>query len=265
MKPTAKPAYYQPAYQTVAAKITEFIDVHKLKAGDRLPTEQQLCLQLGVSRTVVREAIKVLVTTGQVFARKGSGLYVADALPAHAATIASIDIPLSIEPSQMHHLFEFRKLLEIHAAGLAAEQITYREVRAIEELLARHKESAEQMDLVEFDRTDNAFHQTIAQATRNPFLIASISKVTQLQSWAIHIILAGITPGSLRLAVEQHHEIFEAITRSNRDAATQAMRTHIQTVEECYEQEVRRRLHASNLAPDASPHSPTNNSETEAQ
>lgn len=236
---------YQPAYQTVATKIAEFIASNDLKAGDRLPTELQLSQQLGVSRTVVREAIKVLVATGQVQARKGSGLYAADTPP--TSTMASIDISLSVDPTQMNHLFEFRMLLETYAAERATGQITHREVCALEELVARNRESAEHIDLEAFDNTDHAFHMAIAQATRNPFLIASIDKVDHLQSWAINMILAGITPGSLRQAAEQHHALLVAITKGDQDAAAQAMRIHLQTVEECYEQEVRRRLNSSDL------------------
>src|SRR5215469_9244682 len=69
---------YRPAYETIAGKITELITSADLKPGDRLPTEHELSEQLGVSRTVVREAVKVLVATGLVYTRRGSGLYVAN-------------------------------------------------------------------------------------------------------------------------------------------------------------------------------------------
>ncbi|GAC1643029.1 MAG: hypothetical protein NVS4B12_06880 [Ktedonobacteraceae bacterium] len=65
---------YRPAYATVAALIAST----GLKSGDRLPTEQELGERLGVSRTVVLEAVKALAANGQVYTRKGSGMYVAN-------------------------------------------------------------------------------------------------------------------------------------------------------------------------------------------
>src|SRR5690242_4385605 len=68
---------YRPRYEIAAEKIVEFISNTGLKPGDRLPTEQRLGEQLGMSRGIVREAIKYLTATGLVAARKGVGVYVA--------------------------------------------------------------------------------------------------------------------------------------------------------------------------------------------
>src|SRR5438552_3077920 len=66
----------KPRSETAAAKIAEYIAQHGLQPGDRLPAGRGFGEQLGVSRTVVREAVKMLATTGFVRARQGSGLYV---------------------------------------------------------------------------------------------------------------------------------------------------------------------------------------------
>ena len=69
---------YRPRYQVVAERILQLIGDQVLRPGDRMPTEKELATRLGTSRTVVRDAIKILSATGQVSAQKGRGLYVAD-------------------------------------------------------------------------------------------------------------------------------------------------------------------------------------------
>src|SRR5579859_2983428 len=114
MTSRVKPAEegYRPAYETIAEKIAELITATDLKAGDRLPTEHELSEQLGVSRTVVREAVKVLVTTGLVYTRRGSGLYVANKTSLQSTMIDSLS---PVDPTQVISLYEFRFMLELPA------------------------------------------------------------------------------------------------------------------------------------------------------
>src|SRR5690242_15518255 len=81
---------YRPGYETIATKISELIGASGLRPGDRLPTEQALSEQLGVSRTMVREAVKLLSAAGVVRARRGSGLFVDGA--ARPFTTAAINL-----------------------------------------------------------------------------------------------------------------------------------------------------------------------------
>jgi GntR family transcriptional repressor for pyruvate dehydrogenase complex len=69
---------YRPRYELVAEEILQLIGELLLRPGDRMPTEKELAARLGTSRTVVRDAVKILSATGRVSAQKGRGLYVAD-------------------------------------------------------------------------------------------------------------------------------------------------------------------------------------------
>lgn len=240
-KPNTTP--YQPAYEVTAVKIAELIEEKALKSGDRLPTEQQLSALLGVSRTVIREAIKVLVTKGQVLTRKGSGMYVSH--PSIAT--ASIHISMLADPEHVSKLFDFRVILETNSARMAARLITHREVRALEEFVQRHMLAAEQVNVSDFHDSDVAFHTGVARATQNPFLVSSIYEIMQLQDRTLNIVLAGITPGSLREASLQHKDILEAIKEGNEDDAAEAMLLHLRTLIESYELEVRRRLQDTDM------------------
>src|SRR5690242_18849855 len=73
-----QPRGYRPGYEVVAERIVQLIADLELSPGDRMPTENALASDLGVSRTVVRDAVKILSATGRVSAHKGRGLYVAD-------------------------------------------------------------------------------------------------------------------------------------------------------------------------------------------
>src|SRR5215469_3628766 len=176
---------YRPAYETIAGKITELITSADLKPGDRLPTEHELSEQLGVSRTVVREAVKVLVATGLVYTRRGSGLYVANKASAPHMTVLDSLVPA--DPSQVISLYEFRLMLEPQAARLAAERITPHELRELREVVALNWQSAKNQQRQQWSESDAAFHRVIAGATHNPFLATTIAASTRAQRWVFDI------------------------------------------------------------------------------
>lgn len=232
---------HRPAYETVAAKIAEFISANDLKPGDRLPTEHELCEQWGVSRTVVREAVKVLVTTGLVYTRRGSGLYVAN--KASPFTTTMLDSFTSADPTQVISFYEFRFMLELPSARLAAERITPHELRQLRELVALNQRSAESQQRQQWSESDAAFHRAIAEATHNPFLVSTIVTTVRAQSWVFDIA-AGRTQTLLLIYSEQHARILEAIQEGEPDAASEAMRTHLEAALSHSKHEVRRRLGA---------------------
>jgi GntR family transcriptional regulator, transcriptional repressor for pyruvate dehydrogenase complex len=230
---------YRPAYETIAEKITELISTADLKPGDRLPTEHELSEQLGVSRTVVREAVKVLVATGLVYTRRGSGLYVANKVSSSTPTM--IDTLTLADPTQVISLYEFRIMLEPQAARLAAERITPHELRELREVVALNQRSAETQQRQQFRETDAAFHRVIAEATHNPFLASTIATTTRAQGW-IFDIAAGRTQALLLTYAEQHEGILRAIQEGEPDTASQAMQAHLEWALSHSKQEVRRRL-----------------------
>jgi GntR family transcriptional repressor for pyruvate dehydrogenase complex len=229
----------RPGYELAATKIAQFIRASNLQPGARLPSERVLGEQMGISRTVVREAVKMLATAGLVRVRHGSGLYVADRPQLLAS--AAVDLSMPVDPEHVLDLFEFRVTLEIQTARLAAERITPREVQALEASLAVFRRVAEgDLDPRAAD-ADKRFHQGIATATHNLFFINSVTSVFQLQARAVHMLIASI-PGSLRVAADQHAAIYEAIRSGQPDAAAEAMREHVQTSRANYRQEQRRRM-----------------------
>ena len=139
------------------------IDSGVLQPGDRLPTEQQLAVSHGVSRTVVREAVHQLKSRQLVVSRQGSGVYVAP---------TPVNLPLAFDPAVLGsvqavvHVVEVRRVLEAEIAALAAERATRAQVAAMRRALkAIDVAAAAGQDGV---AEDLAFHRVIGEATGNP-------------------------------------------------------------------------------------------------
>jgi GntR family transcriptional regulator, transcriptional repressor for pyruvate dehydrogenase complex len=230
---------YRPQYERIAELIQSYIAEHQLRPGDRLPTEQELGEQFGVSRTIVRDAVKVLTPLGLLRTRRGSGIYVGQAATVPQLPILNPSSPM--EPENMRELFEFRRFQEMQTASLATQRITVAELKSLEQWLTTNREAAKAEDRDTFLSSDDAFHYGIALATHNKFYVQSVTTVLQLQRWAIHILTGG-APGSSLAAVEQHTRIFEAIRDADPDRAAEAARFHVDSVFAAYEHEVRRRV-----------------------
>ena len=169
--PADPPTAYRPGYELVAEQILQLIADLRLRPGDRMPTENELAGRLGTSRTVVREAVKILSAIGRVRAQKGRGLYVADDEGMlGTARWGGFFLPTDLD--HVYMLFEFRRIQEMEASRLAATRATPAELRAIEAAVetcrARPPDRADG-DL--FDRGDDDFHLGIAAASHNPFLV----------------------------------------------------------------------------------------------
>ena len=169
---------YRPGYERVAEQILELIARAQLRPGDRMPTEVEIAGQLGTSRTVVREAIKILSALGRIRAQKGRGLYVADDDGMLGMRWEGFFLPADLD--HVYMLFEFRRVQEAEASRLAATRATPPELRAIAAAAqtCREGHATGQPDL--FSRGDDAFHLSIAAASHNPFLVAAVREARRL-------------------------------------------------------------------------------------
>jgi GntR family transcriptional repressor for pyruvate dehydrogenase complex len=230
---------YRPQYERIAELIVEFIAEQRLRPGDRLPTEQEFAEQFGVSRTIVRDAIKMLTPSGLIRPRRGSGIFVGER--EQQPQISRLHLASPAAPERISDLFEFRCYQEMQTARLAAQHITVAELRTVEHFLSINREAAKSEDREAFLRSDDEFHRSIAIASHNVFFVEAVTSILQLQRWAVSILTGG-APGSSLLAVEQHTRLFEAIRDGKPDQAAEAARDHVETVFAAYQREVRRRL-----------------------
>ncbi|MEU4836457.1 FadR/GntR family transcriptional regulator [Streptosporangium sp. NPDC023615] len=232
---------YRPGYEVAAEQVLELIGRLRLRPGDRMPTENELARQLGTSRTVVREAVKILSALGRVRAQKGRGLYVADDEGMlGTGRWASFFLPTDLD--HVYMLFEFRRAQEMETSRLAARRATPVELGEIEKSVAvcRYGFDNGRDDL--FNEGDDAFHTAVATASHNMFLQIAVREARRLQAQSSLIGMRGSVGGHAAKAVEEHEAIYQAIRAGDPEAAARAAATHIDNTLEDYRREIRQRI-----------------------
>lgn len=235
---------YRPGYELVAEKILQFIAELELSPGDRMPTENALAAHLGVSRTVVRDAVKILSATGRVSAHKGRGLYVADG----EGVLGATGLGAAFMPTNLDHifmLFEFRRIQEVAASRLAAAQASPSELKTIEAAAQTCRHGHESGDKAEFEAGDDAFHLGVAAASHNFLLLGAVREARRLQRQASLIGIRGVG-GHAAEAVEEHDAIYRAIRDGLPDAAAEATVVHLDNTLKDYRREIQRRVFGQN-------------------
>ena len=231
---------YRPGYEVVAEQILQLIAELALAPGDRLPTENEFAAQLGASRTVVREAVKILSATGRVSAQKGRGLYVADGQNVLGAT----RFGGFFQPTNLDHifmLFEFRRVQEAEASRLAASRASPSELRVIETAVQACRHGFLAGDNTEFEASDEDFHLGVAAASHNFFLVAAVREARRLQRQSSVIGIRGVG-GHAAEAVQEHEAIYRAIRSGKPDEATAATFVHLDNTLKDYRREIQRRV-----------------------
>jgi GntR family transcriptional regulator, transcriptional repressor for pyruvate dehydrogenase complex len=211
-------------FEQVAEQIEGRILNGELQNGDRLPTERDLAEQFHVSRTAVREALKILAQKGLVDMRPGRGTMVIDGAPEALQNSIGLVMKLKLrEVGGSDNLVEVRELLEVEIAGLAATRATEKEIEAMRVAIKRMDESL--CDANVFIQADNDFHEALALATQNQLILILVNSIVSLlseQRKQIFEVEGGPQRGQLH-----HKRILESIIKRDPDAARAAMRSHL--------------------------------------
>jgi GntR family transcriptional regulator, transcriptional repressor for pyruvate dehydrogenase complex len=231
---------YRPGYEVVAERILEFIAESRLTPGDRIPTEKDLAQQLGTSRSVIRDAVKILSALGRVRVHKGRGLFVAD----EDGMLITGRWGVFFRPVDLDHvlmLFEFRRVQETVAAKLAATRATPAELRTIEVAMQQCRHGYVRGEIDVFNQADDDFHAAVAEASHNTFLGSAVREARQLQRQSSAIVHDTFGEGTAA-AVEEHEAIYRAIRDGRPEDAAAATAVHLDRTLEDYRQEIQRRL-----------------------
>lgn len=210
------------SYEGVVRQIAEAIRSGRLSCGERLPPERELSAAFGVSRGVIREAVKVLGAIGLVEARQGSGIYVLQTIP---TITRAFTLSVSPDAESIEQLFEFRRTLEVESAGLAAARRTDTQLAEIMAAAEAAELAVASGALDTFGLADNAFHGAIARASGNPYFEVAVATARQMQSEVVPLIADRV--GSLQSAILHHRAIANAIAARDSAAAMREMSTHI--------------------------------------
>lgn len=212
--------------ERLAKRLIEAVQDGSLPAGSRLPTEQALCDQYGVSRTVVREAISMLKREGMVASRQGSGTFVTSR-PSVALRLAP---PLG-NLEAVVEILEIRGALETKAAELAAQRCSKAQLRAMRNALAELEEAVERGE--DGVREDLAFHRSIVEATGNAHFLETIDFLHQLLHQAMGVTRRNEArhPQYMQQVEQEHLLLVEAIAAGDGEAARQAASLHLNNAE----------------------------------
>jgi GntR family transcriptional regulator, transcriptional repressor for pyruvate dehydrogenase complex len=186
----------------VIAAIRTLIGNDGYAAGARLPSENELARQLGVGRSTVREALRVLTHLGLVEPRSGLGTYVVD----RRMREAQIQVPLTHD--DIRHIYEYRSGVEVICARLAAERRTSEQMAAIRDTWSACRRAVEMDNADEFGRLDAQFHFSIVKASQNPYYIESYARFLDVIGLSISPVLQ---LGPLAAMLHFHDELVQRI------------------------------------------------------
>ncbi len=217
-----KPITKSRVSEAVVAQIKKLIVSQRLEPGSKLPSERELVIGMKISRTSVREALRILEIMGLVETKPGKGVYV-------KSLTADLLVPLSTwlpshKETLLHH-FEARLILEPEAAGLAALRATPRDISKIQETLDTFNEKLKARDLVGLIKADIAFHNLIGAATGNKTIKLFMDTIARIlfEGWKASLRVEGRPQKTVR----EHGRILKAIMNKDQDQARQAMERHL--------------------------------------
>ncbi len=215
-----EPVEHAPVYGIVVDHIRRAIHIGTFVAGDKLPPERELAKQLNVSRTTVREALRVLEGEGYLETRRGAtgGVLVLERGQAEERLAPMIRARLG----ELEQIIDFRLAVECSAARFAAGRRTDADLERLE---VAYRTMAEGWETRRFRSADSAFHLGIAEAARNDWMRKAIENARV----AIWVPVDVITDKVFRTAQLHHGRILEAIRDKDPEAAEQAVAAHIES------------------------------------
>jgi GntR family transcriptional repressor for pyruvate dehydrogenase complex len=213
----------------VEEKIEEAILAKKLSPGSKLPSEQELCNQFGVSRTAVREALRTLSGRGLVTSVKGTGVFVNNPSADTVTNPMHMYLHLRYEKTHVLDVIHARQMIEPPIAAAAAlnhtEEDAVKLKRDLDDLINCSDEQTELSHL------DMMFHLDIARASENPIVPLIIDPIHRLMP-KIKSDVYGAVKDAKASAVEWHTKILNAILQRDPRAAREAMEQHLRIAEE---------------------------------
>lgn len=210
-------------YQQIADEIEHAILSGVLAPGTRLPSEHELAEQYGVSRNVVREALKRLKEHGLILIRTGSGAFVSTPTAQPVTDALQRLIRHSASDVAVSHLYEVRRFLEPHGALLAAQRGDSRAHASIEAAFSSMQDH--RSNPAAWTNADLEFHLAVASGSGNPLFRSILNPLTDSLRT---VIQAGYGDHrNVTAGLEAHARILGAILQRDGPAAYQAMLDHL--------------------------------------
>lgn len=207
-------------------EIQQYLVRHRLGPGDRIPTERRLAELFGVSRTVVRDAVKTLSAFGIIDVRERVGSFVASVGTEQLGR--GLSSRLYINRSSLESLLEVRQTLERSTSEWAALKCDDDGRSKLSAILAENQLAVVNGDYKNFRNSDNRLHVAIAEISQNAIILDLLQGVFKyLRSFGV--LVEGV--GSfMEQCSDQHAQVVDAIGRNDAPAAREAMVEHLASV-----------------------------------
>lgn len=213
------------AYEAIVEQVEQALARGTLRPGSRLPSERELMTQFAVSRSTVREALRVLESSGLIRSRPGDP-HGAEVLPYSAGSLRKSMLRLArVDELSLRELIQFRMVLESAAYMIAARMRTPEQVAQMEAALARMDDAIGKGHEA-FSEADVAFHDIVAQASGNMLIEVCGEAVRGVVLGLIDdsITRAADHAGHMRQSVSHHAEVLDAVRRGDGAAASRLAR-----------------------------------------
>ena len=220
--------------QRVEHELERLILESRLGPGDRLPSERELASQFGVSRTVVREAVRALAAKQLVDVSVGRGTIVR--APSTEAAGESMKLLLLMQSGAtgIDKVSEIRHIVENEIAALAAARRTDADLETLDGIVGQMREHVDEPEV--YIKSDVEVHAALARATQNELFVIVLDSLVEIM---IEVRLLTLrVPGIARLALYYHERILEAVREGDAEAARSIMDEHMDQATEKLRQSV---------------------------
>lgn len=188
--------------------------------GSKLPSENALAENLGVSRISIREAMKKLGALGIVEARQGEGSYIKEIT---SSSYKNMMFPIfMLNSNTVTEVLEYREIMEVGCMALAFDRFTQEQIDTLEQILIRMEKNVD--DEKSFAKDDLEFHMMIARATNNVLLINVSTFLFDLLAVSMEKIVMSL---GMQDGKYYHRLIFDAIVEKDKEKAVAYMQEHV--------------------------------------
>jgi GntR family transcriptional repressor for pyruvate dehydrogenase complex len=209
------------------ARIRELIQSGELPPGAKLPPEQQLSSDLGLSRNLMREAVKALVVARVLEIRRGDGTYVTSLEPELLLEGLGSAVEL-LRGDKLLELTEVRRLFEPVATGLAAGRVDEADLARIKHHLDAMTRAREDVELL--NEHDAAFHRAVIAATGNSTLVSLLEGISG-RTVRARVWRGLVDDDAGSRAIAEHRAIYAALAARDSALAQAAALIHVNTTE----------------------------------
>ncbi|MEL7568319.1 MAG: FadR/GntR family transcriptional regulator [Dehalobacterium sp.] len=209
----------------IVNQILNHVETGKLKIGDKLPSERELCKMFGVGRSSVREAIRALVVMGNLEVIQGKGTFLCKA-------VNTGDQPSLLESAfdamPVFDLMEARQMLEVDVVRLAAERVDKMDIRRMHQAINNMAECCD--DTKSFYEADLDFHNLLAESTGN-LVISEMMKVIIKMVHNYSFNFMAITADTKEKTISSFRQIVQLVARGEGERAAEVMLDYLRVVD----------------------------------